>query len=105
MNIVNIKDRRYGNAEVIEGSTVYVGRPSKWGNPYVIGRDGDRDEVIDKFRVWAWSLNNSEWRASVRRELKGKTLECYCHPLPCHAQVLIEIAEEDYEYSYSEECM
>jgi Domain of unknown function (DUF4326) len=31
---------------------VYVGRPSKWGNPFVIGRDGTRDEVIAKYRAW-----------------------------------------------------
>ena len=31
---------------------VYVGRPSKWGNPFAIGRDGTRDQVIAKYRVW-----------------------------------------------------
>jgi len=31
---------------------IYVGRPSKWGNPFVIGRDGSRDEVIAKYRAW-----------------------------------------------------
>jgi hypothetical protein len=31
---------------------VYVGRPGKWGNPFVIGRDGSRDEVIAKYRAW-----------------------------------------------------
>ena len=31
---------------------VYVGRPSKWGNPFVIGRDGARDEVVAKYRAW-----------------------------------------------------
>ena len=31
---------------------VYVGRPSKWGNSFVIGRDGSRSEVIAKYRAW-----------------------------------------------------
>jgi hypothetical protein len=31
---------------------VYIGRGSKWGNPFVIGKDGDRDEVIAKYREW-----------------------------------------------------
>jgi len=31
---------------------VYIGRPSKWGNPFVIGRDGSRADVIAKYRTW-----------------------------------------------------
>lgn len=31
---------------------VYIGRPSKWGNPFSIGRDGSREEVIEKYREW-----------------------------------------------------
>lgn len=42
--VVNIKDGEYFN--------VYVGRGSKWGNPFVIGRDGTRKEVIELYRQW-----------------------------------------------------
>jgi len=31
---------------------IYIGRPSKWDNPFVIGRDGSRKEVIAKYRAW-----------------------------------------------------
>ena len=42
--------RQVGNRP--QSDRVYVGRPSKWGNPFVIGRDGTRDEVIAKYRAW-----------------------------------------------------
>lgn len=69
---------------------VYVGRPSPYGNPFVIGRDGSRDEVIAKYR--AWLMAKPELVAQAKRELKGKVLACWCAPLACHADVLVEIA-------------
>lgn len=68
---------------------VYIGRPSKWGNPFTIGRDGTRDEVIALYRA---SLAGRE--AEVRRELRGKDLKCWCAPLPCHGDVLVEVAND-----------
>ncbi len=67
---------------------MYVGRPSKWGNPFKIGKDGNREEVIAKFRL---SLTD-ETKESIRRELQGKNLVCYCAPKACHADVLLEVA-------------
>src|SRR5258708_35076297 len=52
---------------------VYVGRPSKWGNPFVIGRDGSRDEVIAKYR--AWIVQQPALMAALH-ELRGKNLVC-----------------------------
>lgn len=49
---------------------VYVGRPSKWGNPFAIGRDGTRQEVIDKYR--AYLLGRPDLVAASRRELRGQ---------------------------------
>jgi len=69
---------------------VYVGRPSIWGNPFVIGRDGDRDIVIRKYL--AYLLSKPELLKRLP-ELKGKTLACWCAPLPCHADVLAEIVD------------
>jgi Domain of unknown function (DUF4326) len=54
---------------------VYVGRPSKWGNPFVIGRDGSRDEVIEKYR--AWIVRQPKLMAALP-ELRGKDLVCWC---------------------------
>lgn len=69
---------------------IYIGRPSKWGNPYIIGVDGDRQEVIDKYREYI--LNDKELLESLF-ELRGKILGCWCAPLACHGDVLIELAE------------
>jgi len=70
---------------------VYIGRPSKFGNPFVIGRDGSRKEVIEKYR--AWVMNQPELVSAARAELKGKRLICWCAPLACHGDVLVEIVE------------
>lgn len=69
---------------------VYVGRPTEWGNPFVIGRDGNRAEVIAKFR--AWFVSQPALVEKAKRELRGKRLACWCSPAACHADVLIEIA-------------
>lgn len=69
---------------------VYVGRPTIWGNPFVIGRDGTRDEVIAKYRAWLLAQPSLVSRARV--ELRGKRLACWCAPASCHADVLVEIA-------------
>ncbi len=69
---------------------IYIGRGSKWGNPFKIGPDGNRTEVINKYRVYI--MNNKKLMSCID-ELKDKTLGCYCKPLACHGDVLIEITE------------
>lgn len=71
---------------------VYIGRPSKWGNPFTIGKDGTRAEVIQKYREWI--LTQPELLSQLG-ELKGKVLGCWCSPLPCHGDVLVELVEQD----------
>ena len=72
-------------------NTVYVGRPTKWGNPFRVGRDGDAQECVEKYREWL--QGQTELVDQARQELAGKHLACWC-PLdhPCHADVLLEIA-------------
>ncbi len=72
-----------------EGRYVYVGRPSKWGNPFVVGRDGTRTEVIAAYRK---HLLSEPELVKALPELEGKVLGCNCLPLPCHAEVLAELA-------------
>lgn len=74
---------------VPEGA-VYVGRPTRWGNPYKIGPHGDRTEVIRQFEKHMEDKPYL-WDAAVR-ELRGKDLVCWCAPLPCHADVLLRVA-------------
>lgn len=64
-----------------------------FGNPFAIGADGTRDEVIRKYKDWV--LHSPE-AAEVRRrmpELKGKRLGCHCAPLACHGDVIAMIVE------------
>lgn len=69
---------------------VYIGRGSIWGNPFVIGRDGDRAEVIRKFEEY---LAASPELIARLPELLGKRIACFCAPLACHGDVLKRWAE------------
>lgn len=74
----------------IPADAIYVGRPSKWGNHFRIGKDGTREEVIAKYADWLdGMIHNSLLDLD---ELQGKDLVCWCAPLPCHADVLLELA-------------
>ena len=74
-----------------EQHDVYIGRPSKWGNPFAIGKDGDRATVIAKYQ--AWIIQQPALMASLH-ELKGKTLGCWCAPQACHGDVLSALANK-----------
>ena len=80
MNVVHCKKERFD---------IYIGRPSKWGNPFEIGKDGSREEVIAKYRDYI--MLKPELLAALP-ELKGKVLGCWCSPLACHGDVLAELA-------------
>lgn len=68
---------------------VYIGRGSKWGNPFVIDQDGTREEVIAKYAEWI--KTQPELIASLP-ELHGKILGCWCSPKPCHGDILKRMA-------------
>lgn len=70
-------------------SRVYVARPSKWGNPYFIGPDGTRAEVIAKYADYI--VRQPELMASLH-ELRGRDLICFCVPEQCHAEILLRLA-------------
>lgn len=62
--------------------------PVNGETPYKMGVDGNREGVIKLFRA---SITEGQ-SALIREELKGKDLVCWCAPLACHADVLLEIA-------------
>lgn len=68
---------------------VYIGRGSRWGNPFKIGIDGSRQQVIDLYEQWL--INQPELVAALR-DLAEKTLGCWCAPHPCHGEVLVRLA-------------
>lgn len=80
--VVNLRKEKYD---------AYIGRGSKWGNKFVIGRDGSREEVIAKYKECI--LKNDEL-LSCLGELKDKVLGCYCKPLACHGDVLVELVKD-----------
>src|SRR5690348_583804 len=87
--VVNVRTDEYD---------VYIGRAngrkglkaSIWANPYVIGRDGTREQVIEKYRTYL--LERPDLLARLP-ELTGKRLGCWCVPEACHGQVLARLAD------------
>ena len=70
---------------------VYIGRPSKWGNPFAIGRDATRGQVIARYERW---LRSQPELVAALHELEGKTLGCWCAPSACHGDVLARLAAQ-----------
>ena len=76
---------------------VYIGRAvpraglraSKWANPFVIGRDGDRGDVIRQYREYVQSRPDL---MAALPELRGKVLGCWCAPQSCHGDILAALA-------------
>lgn len=84
MSVVHCKRERYD---------VYIGRPSEWGNPFEIGRDGTREAVIAKYRAHLWGeIEDGLITLNELAFLHGKTLGCWCSPKPCHGDVLLAAA-------------
>jgi hypothetical protein len=81
-------------------NVVYVGRPSKWGNPFEIGVDGDREMVVRKHEEWIYNKlkEDPEFIHEIIDELQGKDLACWCAPLLCHAETLMRIANAPGEW-------
>ncbi len=101
---------RYGKYDV------YIGRPNhrdghrlwQFGNPWMIGRDGKREEVIERYKNWLTNgetygnldatPERQEWILDNLYLLKDKVLGCFCRPNEnCHGDVLIELYKEKYE--------
>jgi hypothetical protein len=75
-------------------NAVFIGRPSPWQNPFVLGSDGTRDEVCDKFEEWIMKPEQLGLRARAELELHGKDLLCFCHSKRCHGLTWLRIVNE-----------
>ena len=80
-----------------EDYDIYIGRGTLtpvdtgiWGNPFKVGRDGTREEVVDKY--WKWVITQPKI-LNLLPTLKGKRLGCWCAPKPCHGDILVELVE------------
>lgn len=79
-------------------NTIYVGRPTKWGNPFFVGRHYETaEEAVTAYRQWLEdSLPGQKLKYEEISELRGKNLACWCAPnKPCHADVLLELASKN----------
>jgi hypothetical protein len=95
--VVLVKAPRLLNASrvglSVEGA-IYIGRPSPYGNPYVVGVHGLRGECIGMFVTWIRKPEQSWLVEIAKRELRGKDLICWCAPRPCHGRVWLGIVNE-----------
>lgn len=77
-------------------NAVYVGRPTKWGNPFAADGsidDGDRYVLVEYYRDYVTAAIRSGMLSL--EPLRGKDLACWCrHDQPCHADVLLELANK-----------
>ena len=87
--VINVRDYEWGNLP--EGA-VYIGRGSKYGNPFRIGPDGTRDEVCEKYAEMIEA--DPERKEGFAKELRGKDLACFCSPKRCHGDYLLKISSE-----------
>ncbi|WDH36926.1 DUF4326 domain-containing protein [Pseudomonas chlororaphis] len=87
---VNLKITKVSNKDLGESYDVYIGRGTLWGNPYQMGKEGTRDEVIEKFSYdfERRFLKFPEKFDENIEKLRGKTLGCHCKPAPCHGDVI-----------------
>ena len=81
---------------------IYIGRPSKWGNPFSHIQDGktiakyivsSREEAIESYRLWI-TEGDGKYLLNDLHELKGKTLGCWCKPKSCHGDILCELINQ-----------
>jgi ParB-like chromosome segregation protein Spo0J len=77
------------------GKAVRIDRSSKYGNPFILGQDGNRDDVCDKFEKHY--LPHKPSILSDTLKLKGKVLICHCYPERCHGECLCCLANQAFE--------
>lgn len=78
----------------LTADAVYIGRGSKWGNPFRMGPDGDRSAVIIKHEAW---LRTQTHLLRAIGELRGRDLVCFCAPAACHGDLLLRLANSSRE--------
>ena len=87
--IVNMKRE----PDAVADGAVRIDRRTVWGNPFEIGRDGNRAQVIARYRADLWRrIRAGEIALAAVAVLDGRDLACHCVPKPCHGEVLARAA-------------
>ena len=77
----------------VHNNTVLIDRRTKWGNPFRIGPDGTREQVIARYRADLWRrISAGEIALEELADLASSWLACHCTPAPCHGDVLARAA-------------
>ncbi len=70
----------------------YPEKDSIWCNPYKINKDGNRDDVLNKYEIYIRNkLEKDESLQNELKKLKNKNLGCWCAPEPCHGNILVKL--------------
>ena len=85
-SVVNVKHSEF---DIYIGRDMPGYRSEGWGNRFVVGRDGTREEVIEKFRQWV--LTQPDYIERVRKVMPGKRIVCWCKPKDCHGDIFLEL--------------
>ncbi len=85
MKVVNLRKEKY---------TIYIGRGSIFGNPFIIGKDGNRQDVIIKYEKWVRKCLYLPIGKAISNLPKDAILGCYCAPKACHGDIIMKIWEE-----------
>ncbi|SUD68498.1 Uncharacterised protein [Pseudomonas putida] len=90
IRVINLKITKVSNKDMGDSYDVYIGRGTLWGNPYQMGKEGTREEVIAKF---AYDFDKRFLKLPEKfdeniEKLRGKTLGCHCKPAACHGDVI-----------------
>lgn len=113
MSVVNCKVQyirpKYNNLKewIDDTNNIYIARAgvvfientrfplqsSKFANPYKIGKDGSREEVIIKYKNYITEKLKNENMLSELLDMKGKNLGCWCYPAMCHGNILLELID------------
>lgn len=83
MKVVHCKKERFD---------IYIGRPSPFGNPFVIGKHGTREECIIKYKHYL--VNNKKLLDKLRAFTGNEVLGCWCYPQDCHGYAIIEVYKD-----------
>ena len=73
---------------------VYIGRPGPYGNPFILGQHGNRDECGKLYKNWLYEPAQAGLREKMKKELPGKVLGCWCAPNLCHGDIIQELLND-----------
>ena len=91
--LINYRTYKLGSKDADKSKVTPIDRRSIFGNPFLLGRYS-REESILQYSVWFY--RQLEYRpefVKAVKKLRGKALGCWCTPLPCHGDVIIEYLE------------